>query len=175
MSAQHALLGLLEGEPRHGYDLKRLWDRRFAQLRPMRFSQIYGSLGRLERDGLIELVGEEPGQGPDRKRYRITAAGTDDLDRWLAEPEDPLASVRSTLFLKVVLALTSERPALRFLESQRAVHAERMRELVAMRDDADDIDRALLDYAVFHLEADLRWMDHVTTRLDRLRSDGGNA
>lgn len=141
----------------------------------MRFSQIYGSLGRLERDGLIELVGEEPGQGPDRKRYRITEAGTDDLDRWLAEPETPQASIQSTLFLKVVLALSSDRPASRFLEAQRAAHSERMRELLTMRDGADDVDRAALDYAVFHLEADLRWIDHVGSGLERLRASLGDA
>jgi DNA-binding PadR family transcriptional regulator len=170
LSIQHALLGLLEDEARHGYDLKRLWDERFAQLRPLRFSQIYASLGRLERDGLIRLVGEEPGHGPDRKRYAITKAGARDLDDWLAEPESPEAPVRSTLFLKVVLALASGRPATRFLEAQRAAHTERMRELVALKDEADDVDEALLDYAVFHLDADLRWIDHVAKRLDQLRA-----
>lgn len=169
MSTQHALLGLLEDEPRHGYDLKRLWDQRFAHLQPLRFSQIYASLSRLERDGLIELVGAEPGQGPDRKRYAITAQGAADLERWLAEPEAAQAPIRSTLFLKVVLALASERDAGGYLEAQRAAHTERMRELLALRDGAGDVEEALLDFAVFHLEADLRWIDHTAGRLPQLR------
>lgn len=169
MSTQHALLGLLEDEPRHGYELKRLWDLRFEHLQPLRFSQIYASLNRLEREGLIELVGAEPGHGPDRKRYSITRAGADDLERWLAEPEPPQSPIRSTLFLKVVLALASGRDADGYLETQRAAHTERMRELLALRDEAGDVEEALLEYATFHLEADLRWIDHTAGRLDRLR------
>ena len=169
MSTQHALLGLLEGGPRHGYDLKRLWDLRFAHLQPLRFSQIYATLNRLEREGFIELMGAEPGQGPDRKRYAITVDGRHDLERWLAEPEPPQVPIRSTIFLKVVLALSSERDADAYLEAQRAVHTERMRELLALRDGAGDVEESLLDFAVFHLEADLRWIDHTGARLDQLR------
>jgi len=173
VSTQHALLGLLDGEARHGYELKRLWDLRFAHLQPLRFSQIYASLARLERDGLIELVGAEPGQGPDRKRYAITDRGEEDLARWLAEPEPPQAPIRSTLFLKVVLALSTGRAADAYLDAQRAAHTERMRELLALRDAAGDVEEALLDFAVFHLEADLRWIDHTVGRLEELRRSLG--
>ena len=169
MSTQHALLGLLESGARHGYELKRLWDLRFEHLQPLRFSQIYATLNRLERDGLIELVGSEPGHGPERKRYAITDNGTRDLERWLSEPELAQAPIRSTLFLKVVLALASDRSADGYLEAQRAAHTERMRELLALRDGASEVEEALLDFAVFHLEADLRWIDHTATRLDPIR------
>ena len=169
MSTQHALLGLLEGAPRHGYELKRLWDQRFEHLQPLRFSQIYATLNRLEREGLITLIGAEPGQGPDRKRYAITDDGARDLARWLAEPDPPQAPIRSTLFLKVVLALASDRDADAYLEAQRGVHTERMRELLALRDGASEVEESLLDFAVFHLEADLRWIDHTGARLEQLR------
>lgn len=165
MSTQHALLGLLEPEPTHGYELKRTWDRRFTHLKPLRYSQIYATLSRLERDGLVHLLAEEPGQGPDRKRYEITSAGVEDLERWLAEPEPSQASIHATLFLKVVLALSSGRDPHRFLEAQRAAHTEQMRGLLDQREGANDVDRAGLDYAVFHLEADLRWIDHVSRSL----------
>ena len=171
VSAAHALLGLLEGEPRHGYDLKRSWDRRFGHLKAMRYSQVYATLARLERDGLIELAGEEPGQGPDRKRYRITTDGTADLHRWLAEPDPPDAPVQGDLFIKVVLALDTDQPADAYLEAQRAAHSKRMRELLDHRDGADEVERAALDLAVFHLEADLRWIDHVRSRLEGLAQD----
>lgn len=171
VSAAHALLGLLEGEPRHGYDLKRAWDRRFGHLKAMRYSQVYATLSRLERDGLIELVGEEPGQGPDRKRYRITPDGTADLARWLAEPDVPDGPVHADLFAKVVLALDTDHPVDDFLEAQRAVHTQRMRDLLDRRDHADEVERAALDLAVFHLEADLRWIDHARRRLERIAAE----
>lgn len=165
MSTQHALLGLLEPEPTHGYDLKRSWDQRFSNLRPLRYSQIYSTLSRLERDGLVRLVAEEAGQGPDRKRYAITPAGVENLEEWLVQPEPAQASIQPTLFLKVVLALSSHRDPKPYLEAQRAEHTELMRSLLTQRDQANDVDRAGLDYAVFHLEADLNWIDFVTKTL----------
>lgn len=165
MSTQHALLALVEPEPTYGYEIKQTWDQRFTHLKPLRYSQIYSTLARLERDGLVHLLAEEAGQGPDRKRYEITDAGVEDLERWLAAPEPAQASIHATLFLKVVLALSSGRDARPFLERQRAEHTELMRELLDRRDEVGDVDRAGLDYAVFHLEADLRWIDHVSAEL----------
>ena len=71
-TAELLVLAQLESRPRHGYELKRDYDSLFARSRPVKFGQIYSTLGRLERDGLIDLAAEERGQGPDRKRYAIT-------------------------------------------------------------------------------------------------------
>ena len=77
MSVPLTLLGLLDREPSHGYDLKRDYDTFFGRGRPLSFGQVYATLGRLSRDGKV-VVGEvAPGEGPDRKRYVITDARRD--------------------------------------------------------------------------------------------------
>jgi DNA-binding PadR family transcriptional regulator len=166
---RYALLGLLERAPRHGYDLKREYDVLFSHARPLAFGQIYATLGRLQRDGRVALDREERGMGPDRKRYVITSDGVEDLDRWLKTTEEPEPYLQSTLFTKVVLALASNRPADDFLDAQRARHLARMRELTRLRSAGDLVDALLADHALFHLEADLRWIELTKARLDRLR------
>jgi DNA-binding PadR family transcriptional regulator len=162
------LLGLLEPEPSHGYELKRAYDDRFGRDKPLPFGQVYATLGRLERDGRVEVQGTEPGSGPERKRYAITPDGVAALEEWLSHPEPPVPHLQSVLFAKVVLALVSGRPADRFLDAQRAAHLARMRDLTAQRR-AGGLGQALLaDYALFHLEADLRWIDMTESRLDQL-------
>ena len=89
MSTGTLLLGLLEGAPRHGYDLKRAYDERFGHDRPLAYGQVYSTLARLLKNGLVTVDGVEPGGGPERKRYAITAAGVTDVDGWLAQPEKP--------------------------------------------------------------------------------------
>lgn len=172
MSVAYALLGLLEEDsPRHGYDLKRQYDQLFADTWPVKFAQVYATLGRLARDGRVSLEGEEPGRGPDRKLYAITRDGVTALDRWLKEPAPPEPDVQSVLFMKVVLALVSDRPAKKFLEVQRSEHLKRMRELTRLKTEGDLADQLLADYALFHLEADLRWIELTQARLDRLRRE----
>ena len=168
MNIPCTLLGLLEPEPSHGYELKRAYDQRFGQDKPLPFGQVYATLGRLERDGRVEVHGTEHGSGPERKRYAITPDGVTALEQWLGEPEAPEPHLQSVLFAKVVLALVSGRPAHQFLDAQRAAHMARMRELTAQRR-AGGLGRALLaDFALFHLEADLRWIDMTQSRLDQL-------
>jgi DNA-binding PadR family transcriptional regulator len=168
----HALLGLLEGSSRHGYDLKQSYDRRFGDVKPIRFGQVYRTLSRLERDGLVEVVGVEAGAGPDRKRYAITPEGVTDLDSWLGDPEEPRPHLESVLFAKVVLALLSGRSAQHFLDAQRTTHLAAMTALTKARREAPTTqDAVLADYQLFHLEADLRWMDHTETRLAALAED----
>jgi hypothetical protein len=75
------------------------------------------------------------------------------------------------LFTKVVLALLLGRPADQYLDAQRAAHLQRMRELTARRRDADLVDALLADHVLFHLEADLRWIDITAARLDELRKE----
>jgi DNA-binding PadR family transcriptional regulator len=172
MNVPTTLLGLLEPEPSHGYELKREYDALFADNgRPLSFGQLYGTLNRLERDGQIQVFGATPGDGPDRKRYMITDSGVVQVEKWLAEPERPEPMLQATLFVKVVLALLSDRPAATYLDTQRDAHLERMRELTAMRK-AGPLSRTMLaDYGLFHLEADLRWIDMTAARLDQLRSE----
>jgi DNA-binding PadR family transcriptional regulator len=171
MTVSYTLLGLLNEADRHGYDLKQSYDRRFGAARPLRFGQVYRTLAQLERDGLIAVIGVEQGAGPDRKRYSITADGVTDLERWLAEPEDPQPQLQTVLFTKVVLALLSGKPADAFLEAQRQRHLTVMRDLTAARRTASLRDGMLIDYQLFHIEADLRWIEHAAGRLDTLAAE----
>jgi DNA-binding PadR family transcriptional regulator len=166
------LLGLLEPEPSYGYELKRGYDTLFGDNgRPLPFGQLYGTLARLERDGRIAVHGAESAGGPERKRYVITADGVAHLERWLATPEMPQPLLQALLFVKVVLALLSDRPAAAYLDAQREAHLDQMRELTAMRK-AGPLSRTLLaDYGLFHLDADLRWIDMTAARLDDLRKE----
>lgn len=177
MTVSYALLGLLEGSTRHGYDLKQSYDRRFGGAKPVRFGQIYRVLAQLARDGRIEIAGVEAGAGPDRKRYAITRSGVSELNAWLGEPEEPQPQLQTVLFTKVVLALMSGRPAAAFLDAQRARHLAAMQAVTAARRRATSTQDAMLaDYQLFHIEADLRWIDHAAARLptlaEEVRDDG---
>ena len=96
MSIGHTLLGLLESGPRHGYDLKRAFDEKFGHDRPLHYGQVYSTMSRLLKNGLVEVDGIEAGDGPERKRYAITEAGVTDVQRWLATPEKPEPYLQST-------------------------------------------------------------------------------
>ena len=167
MSVPPALLGLLQAGPRHGYDLKRAYDERFGHDRPLAYGQVYATLARLLRNGLVE-VESEPGDGPDRKRYAITDAGVSDVEQWLTHPEKPEPYLQSTLYTKVVLALLTGHDAADVLDTQRTEHLRLMRELTRRKTDGDLADQLVCDHALFHLEADLRWLELTAARLEQL-------
>jgi DNA-binding PadR family transcriptional regulator len=168
MSVPLTLLGLLEREPSHGYELKRDYDAYFGRGRPLPFGQVYATLGRLARDGKVAAADSQPGAGPDRKRYAITELGVRDVEAWLAEPVEAEPHLQTVLFAKVVLSLMLGRPAERYLDSQRAAHLQRMRELTEVKRTGNLVDALLADHGLFHLEADLRWIDVTTARLHTL-------
>ena len=170
MSLPYALLGLLEDHPRHGYELKHLYDERFGASESLKFGQVYSTLARLLRDGRINIAAIEAGQGPEKKLYVITPDGVDDLERWLAGPQRPSAFARSALFAKVVVALMTGRPAEEVLDVQRAEHLTRMRELTERKRAGDAIEVLACDFELFHLEADLRWIEQSGEKADRLRA-----
>lgn len=168
MSVPLTLLGLLEREPSHGYDLKRDYDTYFGRGKPLPYGQVYATLARLARDGKAVAGQAEPGDGPDRKRYAITPAGSAEVTAWLAEPAEPEPHLQTVLFAKVVLALMLGHPAGRYLDAQRARHLRRMRELTRVKRTGPLMDTLLADYGLFHLEADLRWIDTTSARLGEL-------
>jgi DNA-binding PadR family transcriptional regulator len=168
MALPQTLLGLLEPAPRHGYDLKREYDAAFGAQHPVKRGQVYATLGRLLRDGEITVVGVDRVDGPDRTFYALTAGGVTHLERWLAEPEPVTPFLQSVVYTKVVLALRSGRPAEQILHGQRAAHLVVMRELTERKRGADLATTLACDFTLFHLEADLRWVEHTAARLDRL-------
>lgn len=171
MSISHTLLGLLESGPRHGYDLKRSFDQKFGHDRPLHYGQVYSTMSRLLKNGLVEVEAIEPGGGPERKRYAITDAGVSDVQQWLATPEKPDQYLHSTLYTKVVLALLTGRDASDVLDTQRAEHLSAMRVLTRRKQQGDLADQLICDHALFHLEADLRWLELTAARLDRLATE----
>jgi DNA-binding PadR family transcriptional regulator len=171
MSIGHTLLGLLESGPRHGYDLKRAFDDRFGHDRPLHYGQVYSTMARLLKHGLVEIDGIEAGGGPERKRYAITEAGITDVEKWLGQPEKPEPYLQNTLYTKVVLALLTGRSAAGLLDTQRSEHLRLMRELTERKRHGDFADQLICDHALFHLEADLRWLELTAARLDRLAAE----
>jgi DNA-binding PadR family transcriptional regulator len=175
MSTPYVLLGLLAAGPRHGYDLKRAHDERLPQGKPLAFGQVYSTLGRLERDGYVEQSGQDREGGPDRTAYAITDRGRAHLDEWLAAVEPPAPYVTSPLFSKVVVSLVAadaER-ARSYLIDQRAAHMDRLRELTAAKAEpgAGVGDVVAADYAIAHLDADLRWLQTTLQRVADLHEE----
>lgn len=164
----HGLLGLLEPRHQHGYELRQAYDRRFRAERPIRSGQVYSTLTRLERDGLIDPVGDEPGNGPERRLLAITTSGVAELERWLHQPEAIDLHLRSALYMKVVLALSSGRAAQAVLDRQREEHLAVMQQLTRDKARADLPATVQIDFQLFHIEADLRWIDLTADRLARL-------
>jgi DNA-binding PadR family transcriptional regulator len=168
MSVPFTLLGLLNREPCHGYDLKRDYDAYFGRGKPLPFGQVYATLGRLARDGKVVPGRIESGDGPDRKRYSISDVGKRELDAWLNEPSPADPHLQSLIFTKVVLALMFGHSAEAYLDTQRATHLQRRRELTELKRTGSLVDALLADHGLFHLEADLRWIDITEARLPAL-------
>ena len=166
MSVSHVLLGVLASADAHGYDLKREHDSRFPGAKALPYGQVYASLQRLERDGLVEVAERVREGGPERTVYALTEAGRAELDDWLSgsEPAGPYAA--DELVRKTVTALRLGADARAFLDRQRAVHLARMRELIAIQDATTDAaGQIALDHTVFHLDADLRWLEAAAERV----------
>ena len=162
---------MLEDRPRHGYELRKSFDERLSGGRPLRSGQVYSTLGRLERDGRVDEVGGEQGPGPERRLYAITAEGVAELERWLSLPEAPEAYLQSVLYAKVVVALSSGRSAQAVLDAQRDRHVAAMRGLTREKEKADVAGVVRADFALMHLDADVRWIDTTLARLARLEKE----
>ena len=175
MSAGHALLGLLADGERHGYDLRRQYRRRFPAAKPLAAAQIYATLERLLRDGLVAAGATERAGGPDRTVFAVTGPGRAELERWLSEVEVPSEYVANLLAMKVTLALlvADQKTAADFLRRQRVAHLVRMREHTRVKSDPDaDVLRVIAaDYAINHLDADLRWIDTTLQRVSQLAKE----
>ena len=171
MDTRWALLGFLGAEPGYGYDLKQSYDRWFGTRKPLGFGQVYLTLARLIRDGSIEALGAEAGGGPERKRYQITADGRSAVSEWMFTPDFPAGAIQPNLFAKTIIALLLGDDAERLLDVQRAEHLARMRELTRTKQDGDLKTVLLADHALFHIEADLRWIHRTAARLGELRAE----
>jgi DNA-binding PadR family transcriptional regulator len=176
MSVRFAILGLLAQHPRHGYELRSAfsavvggdenWD-----VKP---AQIYTTLERLEEAGLVRRssdLGE--GDEPGRRIYAVTAEGSRALKEWFASGVTP-EHQRDEFFVKLMTGLVSGKadPA-QLIQTQRAHLFQELHAATTQRDSYDPRTEMaqilLLDKAIMHLEADLRWLDITETRLDEVR------
>ena len=97
--------------------------------------------------------------------------GKQDLQAWLESPEAPSPQLQATMYIKAVLAILKDGDASPYLDNQRQAHIQRMRELTAQRRDSSLSDMLLIDHALYHLEADLRWIELTISRLTRLKEE----
>jgi DNA-binding PadR family transcriptional regulator len=175
MSVKHGILGLLSQRPRHGYELRSAfvallggeenWD-----VKP---AQIYSTLGRLEKAGLVKTQKQGKGKDPEKHVFYITAAGRKELERWFAVTIPP-DHQRDEAYLKMVLGLSTGLADPRgILSRERAMLYQELHAVTTRRQAADPKkDLALillLDKIVMHLEADLRWLDMAETRMDEIQ------
>jgi DNA-binding PadR family transcriptional regulator len=162
------LLGLLDKGPGHGYELKAAHDEWFPSAKPLAFGQVYATLARLERDGLVEAVETRQQGGPERVVYALTVAGRQELEGWLAEPEAPGPYAAEELVRKTVTALRLGVDQDGFLDRQQSAHTELMRALTHERSRVDEPGaRIALEHRLAHLDADLRWLEETRTRMRR--------
>ncbi|HSX00338.1 MAG TPA: PadR family transcriptional regulator [Patescibacteria group bacterium] len=171
MSSSHALLGILAKQPNYGYILKKNYDFLYGKEKPMAFGQVYATLSRLVRDNKIVTEKFEQSGGPERKRYAITPQGRKDLESWLSSPEATSPNTQTVLFTKVVTAILLDKSPDIYLDTQRTAHFKQMQSLTQQRRQGNLAQSLRADYALFHLEADLRWIDLTTTRLKSLAEE----
>lgn len=170
MSVRHALLALLSEGPKYGLQLRLEFEARTGEVWPLNVGQVYTTLQRLERDGLVES--DDAHDGP-QKTYRIRPDGSVELDLWLHTPNTDVSPPRDELVIKILVALRLpgiDVPAL--LQSHRRQLVETMQWYTHMKaDEGHDVGLALLaDSELFRLEAIVRWLDTVDSRVKQLAS-----
>ena len=172
VSVPHALLALLSEGPKYGLRLQNEFESRTGEVWPLNVGQVYTTLQRLERDGLVETDDGETERS--RKRYRITSIGERELARWLRTPPDLVPPPRDELVIKVLVAL--QVPGIdvhELLQVHRRHVIETMQRYTKIKAAAgeDDIALALVvDAELFRLEAIVRWLDAADVRLKQLPS-----
>ena len=170
MSVRHALLALLTEGPKFGLQLRQEFEAGTGEVWPLNVGQVYTTLQRLERDGLVESEAP-PGDGPP-KAFRITEAGTAELDEWLRTPPDLTAPPRDELVIKVLVAMRLPGVDVRDLvQVHRRYLVELMQQYTRLKEDVTDDEVGLMlvvDAELFRLDAVIRWLDAVDGRLNRL-------
>jgi len=166
VSVKHGLLALLAEAPRHGYQLKTDFEQRTGGSWAINIGQVYTTLQRLERDGLVEPTGSDA----DRHDYRITDSGRDQLSKWFVAPVVPEGPPRDELTIKVLLAVAaSDVDVTEILQRQRTASIEQLQAYTRRKAQSDperDLPFLLmLDAFIYRTEAEIRWLDAAEARL----------
>jgi DNA-binding PadR family transcriptional regulator len=166
MSVRHALLALLSERPKYGLQLRQEFEARTGEVWPLNVGQVYTTLQRLERDGLVESEGGD--EGP-QKGYRITGNGRRELVDWLQTPPTDSQPPRDELLIKVLVAV--QVPGIDVhdvIQVHRRHLIEEMQRYTRLKADAaeDDVALALVvDAELFRVEGAVRWLDTAEVRL----------
>jgi DNA-binding PadR family transcriptional regulator len=174
MSVRHAMLALLSEGPKYGLRLREEFEARTGEVWPLNVGQVYTTLQRLERDGLVESdgTGEE---GPQRG-FQITADGELELARWLRTPPDLSSPPRDELVMKVLVALNlPDADVHAVIQAHRRYLVELMQQWTRIKEDdaRDDLSMSLaVDAELFRLDSVVRWLDAAEARVRRAAADG---
>jgi len=167
VSVRHALLALLSEGPKYGLRLQQEFEERTGEVWPLNVGQVYITLQRLERAGLVESDGEDAA-GP-QKRYVITEAGGAELEHWLCTPAGDIPPPRDELVIKVLISLRVPGADVHdIVQAHRRHVIELMQRYWHLKAQAaqDDVGLALVaDAELFRLEGIVRWLDAADTRL----------
>jgi DNA-binding PadR family transcriptional regulator len=170
MIVRHALLALLSEGPKYGFQLGQEFEAGTGEMWPLNTGQVYTTLQRLERDGLVES--DDGAEDGPQKRFRITAEGREELDRWLRTPGDHATPPRDELVVKVLVSLRIPGiDASELIQVHRRHVIEAMHEFTRLKEDAGEHDIGLLlvaDAEIFRLDAVARWLDAADARIKRL-------
>src|SRR6266545_1031179 len=162
VSLKYGILGLLAEQPLHGYEVKSRFEELLGGTWEVNIGQVYATFQRLERDDLIEAVGERGDRG--KLAYRLTDAGRRSLEEWLETPDAEPQPMREEVYVKLLLGNRIGNGVLeRLLGRQRAVHQQRLKDLAELEDRARRENQRgvvlMLRGAILHAEAELRWLD----------------
>ena len=173
MSVRHALLALLSEGPRYGMQLRQEFEERTGEVWPLNVGQVYTTLQRLERDGLVAADDGEA-EGP-QKVYCITLAGQSELAGWLRTPPDLSSPPRDELVIKVLVAMrVPDVDVHDVIQSHRRYLVELMQQWTRLKEDASDGDLGfalILDAELFRLDSVIRWLDSADGRIRRFAVD----
>lgn len=169
MSIRHSLLALLSGGDAYGYQLRARFEAATGSAWPLNIGQVYTTLGRLERDGLVQ------GQGADdegRSRYRLTDEGQAELTRWWSVPVRRADRPRDELATKIALAVCTEGvDVAAVIQTQRRSTLANLQDLTRLKrhDGADLSWQLVLESMIFTAESEIRWLDHCEATVLRHR------
>jgi DNA-binding PadR family transcriptional regulator len=169
MSVQHALLALLSAGPKYGLQLRQEFEEGTGEIWPLNVGQVYTTLQRLERDGLVESDdSEEPGP---RNSFRITESGEKELSEWLNTPPDMTSPPRDELVIKVLSALRVPGVSVHdVIQVHRRYLVELMQQWTRLKEDEADFDLSfalVVDAELFRLDSVVHWLDTADGRLKR--------
>jgi DNA-binding PadR family transcriptional regulator len=173
MSVRHAMLALLSEGPKYGLRLREEFEDRTGEVWPLNVGQVYTTLQRLERDGLVESAGS--GEDGPQKAFRINADGERELAAWLRTPPDLSSPPRDELVMKVLIALrVPGTDPHEVIQAHRRYLVQLMQQWTRIKDDEADGGLGLalaIDAELLRLDSVVRWLDVADTRLKQAKAD----